>query len=68
MSNKQQKPQLKMPVVTGSFYWVRRYQGYDFEPAKCKERYGYKGLWFCFTNGSVMEVHSVWEFETLNYR
>lgn len=63
-----QKPQLNITLVSGSFYWVRPYHRDDFEPAKCKERYGHKGLWFCFTDGSVMEVERAWEVEPLNYK
>lgn len=66
MSNKSQKPKLNIAIVSGSFYWVRPFKGDDFEPAKCKDRYGNGNLYFCFTNGSVMEVERAWEVESLN--
>jgi hypothetical protein len=68
MSNKPEKPQLNIAVVSGSFYWVRPYYGEEFEPAKAKDRYQNGVLYFCFTNGSVMEVERAWEVEPLNYR
>lgn len=68
MSKKPEKPQLNIAVVSGSFYWVRPFHKDEFEPAKCKDRYGDGKLWFCFTNGSVMEVERAWEVEPLNYR
>jgi hypothetical protein len=68
MSNKPQKPQLNIAVVSGSFYWVRPFHEDEFEPAKCRDRNGDGKLWFCFTNGSVMEVERAWEVEPLNYR
>lgn len=68
MSNKPQKPQLNIPVVSGSFYWVRPYHGEEFEPAKCRELYGSGKLYFFFTNGSRMEVEHALEVELLNYR
>lgn len=68
MSNKPEKPQLNIPVVSGRFYWVRPFFGKDFEPAKAKYRYGSEELYFGFTDGSVMEVKRAWEVEPLNYR
>ena len=68
MSNKPQKPQLNIAVVSGSFYWVRPFHKDEFEPAKCRDRNGDGKLWFCFTNGSVMEVERAWEVEPLNKR
>ena len=68
MLNKPQKPQLNIPVVSGSFYWARPYYNEDFEPAKAKDRYQNGVLYFYFTNGSVMEVECAWEVKALNYR
>jgi hypothetical protein len=65
MNNKPEKPQLNIPVVDGSFYWVRPFLGRDFEPAKAKYRYGGDELYFGFTDGSVMEVKRAWEVEPL---
>ena len=68
MSNKPQKKQITQTVINGEFYWVRPFSKDEFEPAKCKDRLGDGKLWFCFTNGSVMEVERAWEVEPLNYR
>ncbi len=57
----------KTNPVEGKFYWVRPFKNDEFEPAKCKYRQGSSKLWFCFTNGSVMEVERVCEFEQLKY-
>jgi len=67
-SNKPQKPQFNIAVVSGSFYWVKPYYNEEFEPAKAKDQYQNGTLYFCFTNGSIMEVDRAWEVEPLNYR
>ena len=66
--NTPQKPQLNITVVSGNFYWVKPYYKDEFEPAKAKDKYQNGTLYFCFTNGSIMEVDRVWEVELLNYR
>lgn len=68
MSNKPQRPKLNIPVVSGSFYWVRPFHNDEFEPAKCKIQDGTDKLYFFFTDGSRMEVERAWQVEPLNYR
>ena len=65
MSNKPEKPQLNIAVVSGSFYWVRPFHKDEFEPAKCRDRYGKGNLYFCFTNGSIMEVERAYDYRDL---
>ena len=67
MKDKPQKPKLNTTVVGGSFYWVTPFQGDEFEPAKARDRYENGELYFCFTNGSVLEVERAWEVEPLNF-
>ncbi len=37
----------------------------EFEPAKCRDRYGKGNLYFCFTNGSIMEVERAYDYRDL---
>lgn len=51
------------PPLHGKFYWVRPYSKTDpFEPAQCRDRFGNGVLYFCFTNGSVMQVDPKMEY------
>jgi hypothetical protein len=67
MSNKPQKPQLNIPVVSGSFYWIKPFHNSEFEPAKARLDYRDE-ICFAFTDGSTMSIDAVWEVEPLNYR
>lgn len=66
MNNITQKPKLNISIMKDNFYWVRPFEKDEFEVARCKDRYRNGKLWFCFTNGSVMEVERAWEVEPLN--
>ena len=67
MSNKPQKPQLNIAVVSGSFYWVKPFYNSEFEPAKARLDYRNE-ICFAFTDGSTMSIDAVWAVEPLNYR
>lgn len=56
---------LTMPVASGSFYWVKPYKGEDYEPAKCRDYYQNGRLYFCFTNGSIMDVDRVQDYNQI---
>lgn len=57
-----------IPVVSGSYYWVKCFKDSEYEPAKAKDRHGNGELYFCFTNGSVKECKYVVDYKELNYR
>jgi len=59
---------LTIPVVSGSYYWVKTYKDRDYEPAKCRDYYGNGKMYFCFTSGGIMEVSRVQDYKELNYR
>lgn len=66
--SKEVKPKLNVTITEGDYYWVKPFSKSEFEPAKCKDRYRNGLLWFCFTDGSVMEIKSAWAVEPLkNY-
>lgn len=67
MSNKPQKPQLNIDVVSGSFYWVKPFYHSEFEPAKARLDYRNE-ICFAFTDGSTMSIDVVWAVEPLNCR
>lgn len=50
------------PPLHGKFYWVSAFKGEPLEPALCKDRYGNGVLYFCFTNGSNMQVDPRMEY------
>lgn len=68
MPKDNRKPKLDIPLVDGSFYWVRPFENDKFEPAVCR-RQGIDGMsiYFRFTDGSRMDAESVWEAEPLNH-
>ena len=61
------KELLNMPVVSGSYYWVKCFKDSEYEPAKAKQRYGEGEMCFYFTNGSVKECRYVADYKELNY-
>jgi hypothetical protein len=68
MKNPNQNPNI--PIIENNFYWVKPFEKDYFEPAKCRNRSSIKDqskLFFCFTNGSVIEVERAWEFKPLQY-
>lgn len=67
MQSKPQKPVSTAEIVKENYYWVKCYQEDAFEPAKCRDVYGNGNLYFHFTNGSIMEVNRVWEYQELKY-
>jgi len=50
------------PPTHGKFYWVKAFKAEPFEPAACRNRYGDGVLYFCFTNGGVMQVGESMEY------
>ena len=68
MANKLEKPELKIPIILGNYYWVKPFQNNEFQPARCEDPYRTGNLCFCFTNGMRMQVGNVWEVEPLNYK
>ena len=53
-------------VVEGNYYWVKSYKtDKEFEPAMSRDRYGKGNLYFCFTNGSIMEVERAYDYRDL---
>lgn len=67
-NKKNEKEQCTIPVVSGSYYWVKCFKDSEYEPAKAKDRYGNGVMYFCFTNGSVKECKYVVDYKELNYR
>lgn len=59
---------LTIPVIDGSYYWVKPFKDKEYEPAKAKNRYRNGKMYFCFTNGSVKECKYVVDYKELNYR
>lgn len=66
--NKLQTQALTIPVVSGSYYWVKCFKDSEYQPAVAKDRYGKGVMYFCFTNGSVKECKYVVDYKELNYR
>ena len=53
-------------VVEGNYYWVKSFKtDKEFEPAMCRDRHGKGNLYFCFTNGSIMEVERAYDYRDL---
>lgn len=61
------KEQCEIPIISGSFYWVKCFTKDKYEPAIAKEKYGKGEMYFCFTNGSVKECKYVSDYKELNY-
>jgi hypothetical protein len=56
----------KVEVVKNEYYWVKPFKGEDFEPAKARDYHRNGTLYFCFTNGSHMEVKRAFDYIPLN--
>lgn len=65
MKKLSERPELRIAIIDGGYYWVRSFHDKEFEPAKCLDYYGNGRLYFRFTNGGVMEVDRVWEIQPL---
>ena len=53
-------------VVSGNYYWVKSFKlDKEFEPAKCRDRHNNGNLYFCFTNGGIIEVNRAYDYKDL---
>lgn len=64
---KLEKPKLDVKIIEGNFYWVRHYNMSEFEPARCKKKFLGGRLYFCFTDGGIVNIEQVWEVKELKY-
>ena len=59
---------LTIPVVSGSYYWVKCFTDDNYEPTVAVDHYGNGTMYFKFLNGAVRECNRVADYKELNYR
>ena len=57
-----------IPVVSGSYYWVKCFTDDKYEPTVAVDYYNNGTMYFKFLNGGLRECRLVEDYKELNYR